>query len=72
MGRFDVHPLIVASRFVDASRKVVRASEKIAKRFEDQSQGVDPQAQASEIQTLFEDLLNEMDALGVDGETVCS
>ncbi|MFJ3483530.1 protein DpdH [Pseudomonas sp. NPDC090202] len=72
MARFDVHPLIVASRFVDASRKVLRASEKMAKRFEDQSQGVDPQAQASEIQTLFEGLLNEMDALGVDGETVCS
>ncbi|WP_420995167.1 protein DpdH [Cupriavidus sp. 30B13] len=72
VGRFDVHPLIVASRFVEVARKVVRASEKRAKGLEDQFQGVDPQAQASEIQTLFENLLNEMGALGIEGETACS
>lgn len=72
MGRFDVYPLIVASRFVEAARKVVRASEKRAKGLEDQFQGVDPQVQASQIQTLFENLLHEMGALGVEGETTCS
>ncbi|MBU9187919.1 protein DpdH [Burkholderia gladioli] len=72
MGRFDVRPLIVASRFVEAARNVVRASEKRAKGLEDQFQGVDPQAQASEIQTLFENLQNEMDTLGAGGETACS
>lgn len=71
MGRLDVQPLIVASLFVETARKVVRASEKHAKALEDQFQGVDPQAQASEIQTLFNDLLKELDALGAKGETVC-
>lgn len=72
VGRFDVHPLIVATRFVEAARKVVRASEKRAKVLEDQFQGVDPQAQASEIQTLFENLLDELDSLGMEGEIACS
>lgn len=72
MGRFDVYPLIVASRFVEAARKVVRASEKRVKGLENQFQGVDPQVQASQIQTLFENLLHEMGALGVEGETTCS
>lgn len=72
IGRFDVHPLIVASRFVEAARKVVRVSEKRAKGLEDQFLGVDPQAQASEIQTLFQYLLNEMGTLAMEGETACS
>jgi hypothetical protein len=72
MGRFDVHPLIVAMRFVEVARKVVRASEKRAKGLEDQFQGVDPQTQASQIQTMLVNLLHEMDALGMKGETACS
>lgn len=72
MGRFDVYPLIVASRFVEAASKVVRASEKRAKALEDQVQGVDPQAQASEIQIIFESLMSEMNALELEGATACS
>lgn len=72
MGRFDVHPLIVAARFVDVARKVVRASEKRAKGLEDQFSGVDPLAKAGEIQNLFESLMNEMNALGLEGEIACS
>ena len=71
MGRFDVHPLIVASRFVEAAGKVVSASEKRAKGLEDQFQDVDPQAQASEIQILFENLMSEMNALELEGATAC-
>lgn len=72
MGRFDVHPLIVASRFVEAARKVVRASDKRAKGLEDQFQDVDPQAKANEILILFASLLDELDTLGMEGETTCS
>lgn len=72
MGRFDVRPLIVSGRFVEVARKVVRASERRAKSLEDQFQGVDPQAQASQIQSLFDSLLDEMDVLSETGETACS
>jgi hypothetical protein len=72
MGRFDVQPLIIASRFIEVARKLVRASEKRAKALEDQFQGVDPQAQASEIQTFFDNLLNEIGVLGMEGENTCS
>ncbi|MNF11609.1 hypothetical protein D3C80_2128550 [compost metagenome] len=51
---------------------MVRASERRAKSLEDQFQGVDPQAQASQIQSLFDSLLDEMDVLSETGETACS
>lgn len=72
MGRFDIYPLIVASRFVEVARKVVRASDKRAKGLEEQFQGVSPKEQASEILGLFERLMSEMDALVVEGEGACS
>jgi len=72
MGRFEVNPLIVASRFAEAARKVVRAADKHAKGLEDQFHGVDPKAEADEILVLFESLLNELDSLGINGETTCS
>lgn len=72
MGRFDIYPLIVASRFAQAARKVVRASDKRAKGLEEQFQGVSPKEQASEILGLFERLMSEMDALAVEGESACS
>lgn len=72
MGRFDIYPLIVASRFAQAARKVVRASDKRAKALEEQFQGVSPKEQASEILGLFERLMSEMDALAVEGESACS
>ncbi|MFT2158562.1 protein DpdH [Pseudomonas putida] len=72
IGRFDVYPLIVAARFVEVARRVVHASEKRAKGLEDQFEGVDPQAKASEIQDLFQNLTNEMDALESEGDVACS
>jgi len=72
MGRFDIHPLIVALRFAEVARKVVRASDKRASGLEVQFQGVDPQEQTSEILSLFESLANEIDSLVVEGETACS
>lgn len=71
IGRLDVHPLVVASRFIEVARKVVRASEKRAKSLEDQFQGVDAQALADEMKTLFENILNEMGVLGMEGEPAC-
>lgn len=72
MGHFDVHPLIVASQLVEVARKVVRAAEKYTKGLEGQCQGVNPQFQAAEINALFENLMKQMNALGVEGETKCS
>jgi len=72
MGRFDIHPIIVASRFVETTRKMVRAAEKRAKSLEEQFKGIDPQGRADEIQALFDDIVNEMSALGMQGEATCS
>ncbi|WP_430318200.1 protein DpdH [Pseudomonas nitroreducens] len=72
IGRFDIHPLIVASRFVEAARKVVNVSEKRAKSLAEQFEGVNAQEQASGILGLFESIRNEMDALVEEGENACS
>ncbi len=72
MGRFAVQPLIVATRFVEASRKVLKVSDKRAKMLEEQFRGVDPQAEAQRIRSLFTGLLQEIDSLGLEGEAVCS
>lgn len=69
MGRLDVNPLIVAAKFVDVARKVVRAAERHASALESQFEGVDPQAQAAEIQELFRNLLDELDSFSAEGET---
>lgn len=68
IGRLDVNPLIVASGFADVARKVVRAAERHASALESQFEGVDPQAQAAEIQELFRNLLDELDSFSVGGE----
>ena len=68
MGRLDVNPLIVASGFADVARKVVRAAERHASALEAQFEGVDPQAQAAEIQELFRSLLGELDSFSMEGE----
>jgi len=69
MGRLDVNPLIVASGFADVARKVVRAAERHASALEAQFEGVDPQAQAAEIQELFQNLLDELDSFSAEGES---
>lgn len=68
MGRLDVNPLIVAAKFADVARKVVRAAERHASALEAQFEGVDPQAQAAEIQELFRSLLDELDSFSMEGE----
>ena len=69
MGRFDVQPLILASRFVEASRKVLKVSDKRARTLEEQFRGVDPKAEAERIRHLFAGLLKELDSLGLEGES---
>lgn len=68
MGRLDVNPLIVAGSFVETARKVIRAAEKQASALEAQFEGVDPQAQAAEIQELFRSVINELDSFSAKGE----
>lgn len=68
IGRLDVNPLIVADGFADVARKVVRAAERHASALESQFEGVDPQAQAAEIQELFQNLLDELDSFSAEGE----
>lgn len=68
MGRLDVNPLIVAASFSETARKVIRASEKQASALEAQVVGVDPQAQADEIEALFRTLINTLDYFSAEGE----
>ncbi|MYZ42456.1 protein DpdH [Schauerella aestuarii] len=70
MGRLEVNPLIIAVEFVDLARKVVRAAERHASALETQFEGVDPQAQAAEIQDLLRILLDELDSFSVEGEAL--
>lgn len=68
MGRLDVNPLIVAASFVETARKLIRAAEKQASALEAQFEGVDPRAQAAEIQELFQSVINELDSFSAKGE----
>lgn len=69
IGRLEVNPLIIASGFADLARKVVRSAEKHASALESQYEGIDPQAQAEEIEMLFRKLLNQLDSFAAEGET---
>jgi hypothetical protein len=53
IGRFDGSALIVATRFVEASLKLLKASDKRAKTLEEQFNGVDPQAEVERIQGIL-------------------
>lgn len=68
MGRLDVNPLIVATGFAEVARKVVRAAERHASTLEAQFEGVDPRAQAAEIQDLLRILLSDLDSFSAEGE----
>jgi hypothetical protein len=72
MGRFDGSALIVATRFVELSRKLVKVSDKRAKTLEEQFNGVDPQAEVERIQGLLAGLSQEIASIGSEGETACS
>lgn len=72
MGRFDGSALIVATRFVELSRKLVKASDKRAKTLEEQFNGVDPQAEAERIQGMLTGLSLEIASMGSEGEAACS
>lgn len=72
MGRFDGSALIVATRFVELSRKLVKASDKRAKTLEEQFNGVDPQAEAERIQGMLTGLSVEIASMGSEGEAACS
>lgn len=72
IGRLDGSPLVVAIRFVEVSRKLLKASEKRANMLEAQFNGVDPQAEAQRIQELFQILKDQIGSLGTEGDTTCS
>ena len=72
MGRFDVHSMIVATRFVEVARKVVKVSDKRAKMLEEQFKGVNPQEEVARIQGLLTGLIKEIGSLGIEGEVACS
>jgi hypothetical protein len=67
MGRFDVGPLLVATRFVETARKVINVSEKRAKGLEDQYRGLDPQGEIERIQEFLTGMLNEINHFGIEG-----
>jgi hypothetical protein len=72
MGRFDVHSLIIATRFLEMARKVVKVSEKRAKMLEEKYNGVNPQTETERIQLLFNSLTEEIASIGVEGDVACS
>lgn len=72
MGRFDGSALIVATRFVELSRKLVKASDKRAKTLEEQFNGVDPQTEVERIQGILTGLSLEIASIGSEGEAACS
>lgn len=72
IGRFDGSALIVATRFVELSRKLVKASNKRAKTLEEQFKGVDPQAEVERIQGVLAGLSLEIASMGSEGKAACS
>ncbi|MBX9602404.1 MAG: hypothetical protein K2X35_15450 [Bryobacteraceae bacterium] len=68
IGRLDVNPLIFAAGFAEGARKVVHAAEKHASTLESQFEGVDPQAQAAEIQDMLRVLLDNLESFSAAGE----
>jgi hypothetical protein len=71
-GRLDASPLIVANRFIEFSRKLLKVSEKRARMLEGQFDGVDPQVEIERIQELLVGLCTEIASLGTEGEATCS
>lgn len=69
VGRLDVIPLIIAANFTETARKVIRAAEKEASALEAKFVGVDPQAQADEIQATFRTLIGALDSFSKEGAT---
>ena len=67
-GRLDVNPLIVAESLTETARKVIRASEKEASALDSKYVGVDPLAQAAEIQELFRALMNTLNSFSSERE----
>ncbi|WP_274381319.1 protein DpdH [Alcaligenes faecalis] len=67
VGRLDVLPLIVADGFTDLAVKVLRAAKTQAATLEAQFQGVDPEAQASKVQELFQSLIGELESFSHEG-----
>ncbi len=62
-GSLDIPPLVIAQRFTETARRVVSAAERRANLLETQNAGTAPEQVATDIQGLFEALLNELNAL---------
>jgi hypothetical protein len=69
-GLLDFNPLIVADELSNLARKVVRAAEREAVSLEAKSKGVDPQAEAGEIQSILRSLQHELESFSAEGETL--
>ncbi len=67
-GRLNVNPLIVAANFVEKARLVVRVALRRADTLEKQFEGVNPEAEATEILASFQALSCELDSFAVEGE----
>lgn len=68
-GRLNVNPLIVAANFVEMARSVVRVALRHAGTLERQFEGVNPGAEAAEIQADLGGLSCEFDSFATEGQT---
>lgn len=67
VGRLDVNPLILASNFKDAARKLLAFAEKHTSEQELKYKGIDPVGQATAIQELLQLLAKEIEHLSETG-----
>jgi hypothetical protein len=67
-GRLNVNPLIVAGNFVEMARSMVRVASRHAGTLERQFEGVDPGAEAAEIQSVLQNLSCELNSFLVKGD----
>lgn len=67
-GRLNLNPLIVAGNFVEKARSIVRVASRHAGTLERQFEGVNPDAEATEIQSVLRNLSCELESFSVKGD----
>lgn len=68
MGRLNVPPLIVAVNFINTARLVVRVALRYADNLESKFEGVNPEAEAEEIQVVLGNISRELDSFAAEGD----
>jgi hypothetical protein len=68
MGRLNVTPLIVAVNFVNTARLVVRVASRYADNLESKFEGINPEAEAEEIQAILGNISRELDYFAAEGD----